>query len=47
MAEHNYCENCILILYQFEGLKRLFLIESTTLFTLKECKLNILESSNK
>ena len=21
-AQHNYCENCILMLYQFEGLKK-------------------------
>ena len=22
LAQHNYCENCILMLYQFEGLKK-------------------------
>ena len=40
-AYNYYYDNCILIPHQFEGLKSMFMIGSTTVFTIKKCKLEL------
>ena len=40
-AYNYYLDNCILIPHQFEGLKSMFMIGSTTVFYHQKCKLEL------